>query len=490
MQQIGRDEDSTNEDDWFYFTYGDNDANRVEMQQIFVQGSFEGCINQIYYYEDSSNVWHMYRRLFTIDTVIESTSLASATTFNNYAEADLTTPSEDIIPCLHETLYYHPYQRFFFYYYKYQKVVIVDRGFTDDTGDACSNIQTPTTFNTWSLSLSNIDYITAPAFYNDFCYMAMDNTNGFSYIYLWEATLDSAGTTFSGTNTANLTVVYTSAVNDEVRSLYGMDDVGLFFVLNGEMGYYIQKIVTTGDGTADGTATAYETSQTWQIFQARWNFDTDPRPVYVSGSDEPDVFYKATNLLTLHFNGTGTQYDFHEWPTDFGRYYAMQVRPGTCAQEDGGSEDYDYIHVNMLSIRDAEHVVCIDDSDDIYCQNSMWEEYNLEECDDGNADDDDGCSSACVIEDRWECTNTVNSTSVCTYDPCGNSFLDDTAPYDHGEECDDGNTDDGDGCSSTCTIEDCYLCTTTTTSNDTCTLACENGVVGSVWYSGGLETEV
>ena len=54
-----------------------------------------------------------------------------------------------------------------------------------------------------------------------------------------------------------------------------------------------------------------------------------------------------------------------------------------------------------------------------------------EECDDGNNVDGDGCSAN------------------CTYEPyCGDGFL------DPGEECDDGNNVDGDGCSATCTIEE------------------------------------
>jgi cysteine-rich repeat protein len=57
-----------------------------------------------------------------------------------------------------------------------------------------------------------------------------------------------------------------------------------------------------------------------------------------------------------------------------------------------------------------------------------------EECDDGNNVDGDGCSAACCIE----------------YPPppvCGDGN------QDAGEECDDGNTVDGDGCSATCCIE-------------------------------------
>ncbi len=54
-----------------------------------------------------------------------------------------------------------------------------------------------------------------------------------------------------------------------------------------------------------------------------------------------------------------------------------------------------------------------------------------EECDDGNLLDGDGCSSTCLREDV----------------PCGNGVL------DPGEECDDGNRRSGDGCSPYCQLE-------------------------------------
>ncbi len=53
-----------------------------------------------------------------------------------------------------------------------------------------------------------------------------------------------------------------------------------------------------------------------------------------------------------------------------------------------------------------------------------------EECDDGNSNDGDGCASDCTIQPV-----------------CGDGSL------DAGEECDDGNSNDGDGCASNCTIE-------------------------------------
>ncbi|MFC1678359.1 hypothetical protein ACFLZ9_01320, partial [Patescibacteria group bacterium] len=56
-----------------------------------------------------------------------------------------------------------------------------------------------------------------------------------------------------------------------------------------------------------------------------------------------------------------------------------------------------------------------------------------EDCDDGNNEDGDGCSANCTIEQ--------------TCGICGDGNL------DAGEDCDDGNNEDGDGCSANCTIE-------------------------------------
>lgn len=56
-----------------------------------------------------------------------------------------------------------------------------------------------------------------------------------------------------------------------------------------------------------------------------------------------------------------------------------------------------------------------------------------EECDDGNTTDDDGCDALCSLE------------------ICGNGVI-----QEHlGESCDDGNTVDGDGCDADCSLEIC-----------------------------------
>ena len=83
-----------------------------------------------------------------------------------------------------------------------------------------------------------------------------------------------------------------------------------------------------------------------------------------------------------------------------------------------------------------------------------------EECDDGNNVDGDGCSSSCINEicgdgvvnnngnEECEPPNTTWCSLSCTIiQGCGNNNIDGV------EECDDGNNVDGDGCSSTCTNE-------------------------------------
>ena len=65
-----------------------------------------------------------------------------------------------------------------------------------------------------------------------------------------------------------------------------------------------------------------------------------------------------------------------------------------------------------------------------------------EDCDDGNNDDGDGCSLTCTVEPGCECTG---EPSVCTC--CGDGVVEGS------EACDDSNTSDGDCCSSTCTFD-------------------------------------
>lgn len=73
-----------------------------------------------------------------------------------------------------------------------------------------------------------------------------------------------------------------------------------------------------------------------------------------------------------------------------------------------------------------------------------------EQCDDGNVEDDDGCSAQCVAEEGYLC-----DASECEPD-CGDGKL--VGEQAGADGCDDGNTDDDDGCSATCQVELGWAC--------------------------------
>jgi len=75
----------------------------------------------------------------------------------------------------------------------------------------------------------------------------------------------------------------------------------------------------------------------------------------------------------------------------------------------------------------------------------------FEFCDDGNTRDGDGCSSDCEIEEGFRCVATGGADD-CSRLRCGDGVV------SGDEECDDGNTKNGDGCSRECTLEEGFYC--------------------------------
>lgn len=86
-----------------------------------------------------------------------------------------------------------------------------------------------------------------------------------------------------------------------------------------------------------------------------------------------------------------------------------------------------------------------------------------EECDDGGTLSGDGCSESCTIEPGFAC---VGAPSVCFL--CGDGII------STGETCDDGNEASGDGCSASCQTEAGFSCFGAPSE---CTMVCGNGVL-------------
>ena len=93
-----------------------------------------------------------------------------------------------------------------------------------------------------------------------------------------------------------------------------------------------------------------------------------------------------------------------------------------------------------------------------------------EECDDGNTGDADGCSAACGVEAGYTCPTAGARCTLIAF--CG----DRTVNPELGESCDDGNTDSGDGCNTLCRQEPDFSCPSTGGSC-TSTLRCNDGRV-------------
>jgi cysteine-rich repeat protein len=87
-----------------------------------------------------------------------------------------------------------------------------------------------------------------------------------------------------------------------------------------------------------------------------------------------------------------------------------------------------------------------------------------EACDDANTEDDDGCSATCTVEDGWQCDDQPSSCVAV----CGDAVL------AGDEQCDDDNGIDGDGCSAACQLEDGWACEDVPSE---CTTVCGDGFV-------------
>ncbi len=108
-----------------------------------------------------------------------------------------------------------------------------------------------------------------------------------------------------------------------------------------------------------------------------------------------------------------------------------------------------------------------------YCGDGILQTMNGEQCDDGNSIPGDGCSGTCQIEPGYACPD--QGLACVKIWVCGNSKV------DPGETCDDGNTTAGDGCNATCQTEAGYTCPNVNGNGGPCvknpTNVCGDGMV-------------
>lgn len=82
----------------------------------------------------------------------------------------------------------------------------------------------------------------------------------------------------------------------------------------------------------------------------------------------------------------------------------------------------------------------------MFCGNGKYEKVYGQQCDDKNKADNDGCSSLCQIESGWSCAANFCQKIVNNF--CGDGITEGK------EECDDGfPLKGGDGCNILCKVE-------------------------------------
>jgi uncharacterized delta-60 repeat protein len=149
--------------------------------------------------------------------------------------------------------------------------------------------------------------------------------------------------------------------------------------------------------------------------------------------------------------------------------YSTPINQSTAPLTIGGDSNWDlwYGYVDEVRVYDRALTQAEIQADHSYM--SICGDGTVaasEACDDGDTNNGDGCSSTCQVEPGYVCNG---SPSICQL-TCGDGTI------ETGEQCDDGNRSNGDGCSSTCRIESGYVCNGSPSS---CQLACGDDTVES-----------
>jgi large repetitive protein len=127
-------------------------------------------------------------------------------------------------------------------------------------------------------------------------------------------------------------------------------------------------------------------------------------------------------------------YEFAGDGLDFGSFDCDNIDNGTfdgCSS--GEIEDGYYCYGGTRTTGDRCYEICGDNI------NPSQIDGNADDCDDNNNADGDGCNTNCEIEEGYYCYGGSSSTPDGCYEICGDGLVEGNF------DCDDGNSDNGDG---------------------------------------------
>jgi cysteine-rich repeat protein len=466
--------------------------------QSIITNSYEGCLLTLSWYmqyDVSNNILsvQVMRGTYTIQTHVNymnttGTEFQAIKNMISTSGPQTITQAKSYWPScrIQNKYYFHPYLKFYFFLDRdtsYNELVVFTC-FTYSSGptSACdvTNLNTATaptfkvaTMNTYSTANGGIDSILETvAFNNNNAYVAARYivTSGSSYqhaIYKISFTGSSCTNYAASLGTQIYATTASAASANTISSLKSIPNVGLAYTQNNVQGIWILTLDST-TGLAVGNPVQIETGAYWTLFQQSVDVTESP-PLYAVKSTDPTSLYRITNIATSIY--TNTSMDFYNYPVDIGRYHLMAIYPGLCSDA-LSITTINQVHATYLNLETKSVDFCNLDTPRTTCGNGILD--TGETCDDGNSRNGDGCSSTCTIEVGWLCINTPYVLrSLCQPNECGDGYINTTWPYL--EACDDGNTNNGDGCSSDCkTITPNWFCGRP---GHACVHVCGNGIL-------------
>lgn len=266
--------------------------------------------------------------------------------------------------------------------------------------------------------------------------------------------------------------------------------IALWFNLNStNIGAMVQNRGSGTSGTQDGIQLGVFGSQLLFQLEDGGSYDTNQGGTVLSNNTWYHVvatFDRSTGVKTLYLNGvqdyTSTNTGLISADFISGRNTtlgALWDSAATQSQHWTGQLDDIRVYGRVLAQSEANHLYTGGDANAgcITCGDGSV--HKTEQCDDGDADDSDGCSSQCLVETGWTCSGIPSTcTAICgdglvlgaeqcddgagnsdtLQDACRTSCMNASCGdgvRDSDEACDDGNTDNTDDCLNICVIPFC-----------------------------------
>lgn len=451
-----------------------------------IVNSYEKCLialswNRIYEGDDLKEV-QVVRTTYTIKTHVDfihntATEFYSTGTFaHTRPVSTMDEPNAFWSPCrMNNRYYWHPYKHLYFFFDEdksgRQHIVVTCFPYTTPPTTACDvgfdNTGTPVFTRTLLSSLSVTggtlhrmeEFVTFGKTANtlvESAYVAvtvkLTGTGYESRIYRLQFAGASCQATALSLEPSPIFTSAATAAPVPITHLAAIHNVGIGFVVEGVKGIHIVPIDVNG---VVSPAITINDDAYWKLIQM--GIDTgDPPPVFALSSEDQESFYRVTNIATRAYSNSTL--NFYDYPADVGRFHVMVVHPGACGEAGSpDSRNHNVISVLYVSLETMTVDMCVEETLEGKCGNGVLDPG--EECDDGNTRvvglvdprnrQGDGCSSDCKVELGWRCYNKPYVTRTqCEHNECGDSFINPADP--ELEECDDGNLEDNDGCTSTC----------------------------------------